>query len=216
MEDNRLDFRIDFEVRLSDSGDDAEDSILRYRGKIRVLDEVDNETFAGRIDASVIDVDSGTSSYHAILDVTADFAQYTPLISREGDDFSKAVYRASKLDGLSSPNLLILEELEILPDFRGQALGLQVIDRVTRRLGSGCGITAMLPHPLQAHAKVHDSSRFNQDMQYGAFDQDLDTGIAKLKKHYAKAGFVSLKGTPLMVRATHKDDDAESYRLVVA
>lgn len=45
-------------------------------------------------------------------------------------------------------NVLILDRLKILPEFRLRNLGLAVMRRLIERFGAGAGVVAMKPFPL--------------------------------------------------------------------
>jgi ribosomal protein S18 acetylase RimI-like enzyme len=87
-----------------------------------------------------------------------------------------------------SRNMLILDRLEILPQFRRQHLGLRYMRAAITRFGMGCRIAVMKPFPLQFADNVSKSNT-----------ADFRAATAKLKRYYAREGFESLRGSDLMI-----------------
>jgi len=98
-------------------------------------------------------------------------------------------------------NILILDRLEILPRFRGQQLGLQYVRAAISRFGIGCRLAAIKPFPLQFEGKMGSVSG-NETEYVGPSKSMLanfDAATKKLKKYYAREGFISLRNSDLMI-----------------
>jgi hypothetical protein len=101
-----------------------------------------------------------------------------------------------------SQNMLILDRLEILPEFRGQRLGLRYMRTVIRRFGLGCRIAAIKPFPLQFEPQP---TRGNSDLQWHArmntksLTRGKRAATIKLKEYYSREGFKPVRGTDLMI-----------------
>jgi hypothetical protein len=115
-------------------------------------------------------------------------AAYIPLIGKEAGNFSAPVCKKLGEEMVLSRNMLILDRLEIRPQFRGQELGLRYMRAAITRFGMGCRIAAMKPFPLQFEDKVSESTI-----------ADFRAATAKLKKYYARDGFEALRGSDLMI-----------------
>ncbi|XYJ09450.1 hypothetical protein ACSUZJ_18955 [Telluria sp. B2] len=85
-------------------------------------------------------------------------------------------------------NTLILDCLEILPEFRGYNLGLAVMRRLIDRSGAGAAVVAMKPFPLQhEYARAEEKVlEWQLKMKFDHLDQNLQRATAKLRRHYAR------------------------------
>lgn len=101
-------------------------------------------------------------------------------------------------------NILILDRLEILPDFRGRNLGLIVLRRLIERFGAGTAYVAMKPFPLQCESRSRDQEPWDVEMQLTEFSKNTRGSTARLRRYYARLGFKAMKGTPFMFRMTGK------------
>jgi hypothetical protein len=67
-------------------------------------------------------------------------------------------------DVVFSNNILILDRLEILSDYRGEELGLRFIKAAVRRYGIGCRLVAIKPYPLQHESTDRERDEWHQQM----------------------------------------------------
>ncbi|MPZ47604.1 MAG: hypothetical protein GEV05_30460 [Betaproteobacteria bacterium] len=97
----------------------------------------------------------------------------------------------------------MLDRLELLPEMRGRGLGLAVMRELIKRFGAGAGLVAVMPLPAQFGYRIRraDDDAWFRSMRLGEFAVDQTTATRKLSKHYRKVQFVSLPGTPFMVRS---------------
>jgi hypothetical protein len=114
--------------------------------------------------------------------------------------FSPAVRRILRDDIGPSRNMLILDRLEILPEFRRQRLGLRYIRTAMKRFGSGCRIAALKPFPLQFERTLDDldlgwRARMNLDL----LPRETRSAKTTLKEYYSREGFIPVGGTDLMI-----------------
>ena len=101
---------------------------------------------------------------------------------------------------MSGPNLFVIDRVEILPQYRGQGLGLQAISILIARLGAGAGTTAIIPFPLQFEYRRNDEATpWDADMALDRFSQDRDEATAKLSRYYERVGFTPVAETRVMV-----------------
>jgi GNAT superfamily N-acetyltransferase len=198
-----------------DGGDaDLEDyDALHYmyitRGTVVGADEEDKRTIAGSFRVSYIDVGAAMNAGASVFDIF-DYTQelcdyYSAIFDDETLNASAELNRLFEED-IWPGNVLILDRLEILPEFRGHDLGLVVIRRLIERFGAGAGVVAMTPFPLQHGCARDDDGEdeeekdWRQKMRYDNFDKNLQRAIGRLRRYYAKLGFKLMKGTPFMFR----------------
>jgi GNAT superfamily N-acetyltransferase len=96
-------------------------------------------------------------------------------------------------------NLLIIDRLEILPEFRGNNIGLECLRRCLQQYAHGCGVVALKCFPLQFEGRELDDPAWRRKMQLGKLSKDPKRSLAKLKKYYASLGFKIIPGTDFMV-----------------
>lgn len=167
-------------------------------------DEADGTVEVGRFRLFYIDVcaamNAGASVFD-IFDCTQETCDYYAAIFDVGTLAPSPALRRLFKDEVWPGNTLILDRLEILPEFRGYNLGLAVIRRLIERFGAGAAVVAMKPFPLQhEYARDEEEREWQLKMKFDHLDQDQQRATAKLRRHYAKLGFKLMKSTPFMFR----------------
>jgi hypothetical protein len=201
-------FYCTFRTEMSEWSCDGGPYLSEYEGEIRVglEDDVNEFRLAGRAKLFIVNPDAAEDHEEApslfeLLDLRGETAAYLPLVhSTEPNRFSPAVRRILREDIVPSRNMLILDRLEILPEFRRQQLGLRYVRTAIKRFGSGCRIAALKPFPLQFERTLDDPdlvwrARMNLDL----FSREARSAQASLKKYYSREGFIPLRGTDLMI-----------------
>src|SRR5215216_162041 len=131
MEFDSLQFVIAFKS-YADVNDEVENYLTSIEGEILASDENGTETLVGKLRAYYADLngasDADLEPYY-ILDLHAATAPFYPaLFDPKIDDFKRSVYRLAGND-IFNRNLLILDRMEILPEYRGKGLGLACLYR---------------------------------------------------------------------------------------
>jgi len=136
---------------------------------VHLDDEDDDEPhLAGRarlflLNAGAAENDEDAPPLLDLLDMRGETAAYLPLLDLTGPgNFSPAVCRILRDEMVLSQNMLILDRLEISPEFRRQQLGLRYMRTAIKRFGLGCRIVAIKPFPLQFEP---GPSRSDSDLQ---------------------------------------------------
>jgi hypothetical protein len=204
-------FYCSFRTNMSEWNGEGEPYLSEYEGELFVNldDDVDEPHLAGRArlfilnaDAAENDDENGPSLFE-LLDVRGETAAYLPLLhSTEAGNFSPAVCSIVREDMALSQNMLILDRLEILPEFRGQQLGLRYMRIAIKRFGLGCRIVAIKPFPLQLEPeRTHRDSDLDwyTRMNMKSLSRGTREATSKLKRYYGREGFVPVKGTDLMI-----------------
>ncbi len=188
--------------------DDPLDYIYPIGGRILKIDE-ENEVLVGKFRLLYTDVASavneGFTDVFEILDAHSGTAAdyYGSTFASSGMDFSEDL-RQLLDDDLFESNLLIFDRLELLPDSRGQNLGVAIMRRLIQRFSAGVGVVAIKPFPLQFESSIsaEDEDGWHAEMQLSSFQDPERDAVRKLKNHYSKLGFVEMKGTPHMFLST--------------
>lgn len=176
-------------------------------GRVVTHDDDDKETLIGKFRVFYIDADTvlngGYCSYFEMMDSRSETIGYYEHLYG-GEQGSVSAELEELLDGPpSNQNALILDRLEILPEYRHKRYGLIVLRRLIERFGSGVGIVAMKPFPLQCEASWReDVDEWRQRMKLDDFQKDETRSTAKLRWYYAALGFKRLPNTEFMFLST--------------
>jgi len=186
--------------------------LAEYNGEVFVTlegDEGDDTARrAGSTRLFVLNADAAENDNQdlcELLDRRSETAAFIPLIGEDSGNFSSAICRFLGEEMFLCRNVLLLDRLEILPQYRGQELGLQFMKAAIIRFGMGCRLAALKPFPLQFEGKmgtvqmagVGQVVRRPQGSRVAT--AKMRGATAKLKKYYARAGFVALNGSELMI-----------------
>ena len=89
-------------------------------------------------------------------------------------------------------NICLIENVTVRPKFRGHRIGIKAIKDIIFHYSSACGLFVIQPYPLQFDHRSH-----REDYAHLALDKFEDTeaeAFKKLKNHYKKMGFETIKG----------------------
>ena len=188
--------------------DDPLDYIYPIGGRILKIDD-ENEVLVGKFRLLYIDIASAMDErftdifqiFDAYSETTADY--YSSAFEPNEMDLSKDL-RQLLDDDIYESNLLIFDRLELLPDYRGQNLGIVIMRRLIQRFSSAAGVVAIKPFPLQFESSItaEDEEGWHVEMQLSNFQNPVQDAVQKLKDHYSKLGFVEMKDTPHMFLST--------------
>lgn len=174
-------------------------------GQVQIGDDDDDElrTTVGNFSVIVIDVEAAITEGECMFDVfdcSSKTVDYFSLYG-EGMEFVPEVVKALKGGERWSPNMLVLDRLEILPEHRGRRYGLEALRWMQFHFGTGCGIVVMKPFPLQfeSGARTSDGKEAFAKLGLGDFTDNKDAATRKLRTYYRQAGFVHVPGTEFMI-----------------
>jgi|688.fasta_scaffold324748_2 hypothetical protein len=191
--------------------DEPDRFVYTYSGDIFNTDDNDARIKIGKFTAHYVDVVEAINEGESIFDVldchSSSTSEYLePIFGNNLPEFSDDVEEINDgyADGL---NLLILDRIEIIPEFRGRSIGLKVLRHLMVRFSKGAGIIALKAFPLQ-----YENEKINQDdrdwqklMSFDRFLNDECASKEKLKDYYGALGFISLPDSDFMVFPTGLD-----------
>ena len=126
---------------------------------------------------------------------------YESLFDASGDLKESVVQRIGEDADLT--RFMILDRIEILPDYRGRALGAKVVLHLMERFAGDRGVVVVEPFPIQAESAPEAApfgSAWREMMGLDSLQPDEKKASASLRKFYSKVGFVPLPGSRFMVR----------------
>lgn len=191
---------------VSESGE-LDDLIYETSGDLFNIGDKDEREFVGKFRLYYVDVERAVNEGMPVFDMLDAHAHtveyYEPIFGSNAPEFSDRLTKLLHHDVLGS-NLLILDRLEILPEYRGKELGLSVMRHMMRRFSAGAAVVAIKPYPLQFEAgpSGEDEKKWRADFGLGQLPRDKRLATKTLCDYYSKLGFVRISRTPFMVRAT--------------
>ena len=170
--------------------------ILCYRGE-----EDETEVRAGELEAYIIDVYGAEALGYRVADifdqVQESFECYELLFDHGSGELKESF--VSAFDDAPSRNFLLLNRLEVLPDFRRARIGLAAISRALDVFGPGCGYAVLNVVPLQfGDVDMASREQWYRQMRLSEFSDDIGQARLKLQKHYSLLGFRPIAGTTWM------------------
>jgi GNAT superfamily N-acetyltransferase len=168
----------------------------------------ERRTVAGRFDAAYINVDKcvvdGVKLYGVMHAYSAETAEiYESLFNPHSDELQKNV--KDLLGGVTFRNILVINRVEILPEYRGMGLGLATMWNLIRRHSAGCGIVVLKAFPFQFRAgRSNDleESDWNKKMGYDPYIHTMEFAHEKLLFHVMKLGFERIGDTGVLALST--------------
>lgn len=161
---------------------------------------------AGRFRLYYADLDAALNARWGAVEVldtyqhTYDFARF--ILNRRGSLYARKLERLLG-DDLLPGNILILDRLEIRPQYRGEGLGLAVIRRLIERFSAGTELIALKAYPLQfEYQALSDPNPWKKSMVLATFQSDQQIAVAALQRYYSRLGFAAMPRTEFMFRAS--------------
>lgn len=185
-----------------------DDFIYETSGNLFGIDDNDDRELIGKFRVYYVDVECAINEGEPIFDVrdahSSHLEEYfEPVFGSEAPDFSNRLLDLLGHEVLGC-NLLILDRLEVLPQYRGKGLGLSVLRHMITRFSSGAALVAMKPFPLQFEAAPSSAAekKWRTRLSLAQLPTDKDVATEKICQYYSKLGFLSLGSTPMMVMST--------------
>jgi len=126
---------------------------------------------------------------------------FQPIASQFKQDVCDAISMSPK-----SKRILFVSNIEILPGFRRQELGLRVLEYLISRLGFGASLVVVAPYPLQFELKR--LNEYGEEWASKMGIEDLSErrvkSFKKLRDHYRRAGFSAFGNNPYMIKRVDK------------
>lgn len=163
--ENRYAQQIDAEIYSTDE-DGEKDKVIGFMSGIKLLIQSLADTTFSTLD---------------LFDVHEESSHFAKLYSQKTGDF-----KSKNFEGFLGSDLLILTRIEILSSFRGLGIGKFVIKDFILNFGSGCGLVALKPFPLQFESRL---SSYRAIMGYDTMNKSKLKSKQNLINFYAEIGF---------------------------
>lgn len=173
----------------------ADDFYTSYHGTIYGAYDFDSpKVKVGRIEYMRIDLARAMEAHMSPYDVLDGIDQDTynfglALLDSKTNEIRETIGGKFVLP----PDILIIfQQLQILPEFRGNSLGLLATYAVMKRYCGGYTAFVLKPFPLQ----FDDGHQFEySNLDLHEFKIDSDKATTKLREHYSKLGFWQVDDT---------------------
>lgn len=203
-DDNSL-VSIEFKTTCNNSDEIEEKFLTRFEGTIQARDENDQKCLVGFCKASQLRFDEAMNHGYSCLDVFDIEGSFLdigePLLVGE-NEFSSVLYEKYAEQLFYISGVLIIERIEILPQYRGRDYGLLALEQVISQLAfdEDC-IAALKAYPLQYEKEsLIKSLSEERKKALGNFTCSFNDGLQKLVEYYRKAGFELFNSDSVMVR----------------
>ncbi len=182
---------LEHRVRLEDE-DPYDEIIQHYQSRIvRVREE--KETLAGTFDFYVANVSLAVNRGVDIVDVAdsidGDLCAYCEALFEAGTASDLRDEVTEQFEYPTGSRVLMLHLAKVLPEFRGQNLGLVAARKIIEQFGDG--LVVAKAQPLQHHDGFNDESA----MAYETFEPVRDTALKRLTRHWQRLGFKPIGDT---------------------
>lgn len=163
----------------------------------RIIAETHNggKEDAGRIRASLIQfsaaLDHGISTGRIGDGISGEISEYWEhLFDMETGYLKEEIQTEFEVASL---DLLIIDYVEIYPKFRGTGISVSAIDRTIGVFGTGCGLVARRPWPLQFSSAVASDEKALKKRAVPNVAEDV--ALRKLRAYWSRIGFWPLGKT---------------------
>ena len=190
--------------------DEPDDYVMQVRGKIlhdRILPTETLKEICGRFICRIVNIqhadNDGVSTFDVFDSEAELFSIYENIFDADTEDYNSKINDLFHGD-IYGHNILVIDRVDILPNYRGHKLGLAVVNELIQILGIGCGLVACVIDPVNWEV-VHDDKEYNQwilDMKPSSFISDEVQARVNLSKYFGRLGFVQVNNSPLHVLST--------------
>ena len=122
-----------------------------------------------------------------------DHSQFLFEIGQTIFDFDREEFKESLLEEIESgsANLLVIDRLELLPQWRHKGIGKKIIKDMILRFSGCCDLIVLKAFPLQKEAANSDTniSEWRKKMQMDILPGDEEFSFLKVYSYYQKIGF---------------------------
>ena len=108
-------------------------------------------------------------------------------------DFGEEDFRSEIINDkdTNGSDVLIIERIEILPEYRSKRYGEVALKEIVRKFSSSVAIIAVKPFPLQLEPSPDKEMK---QKKYGLLDKNSKTAFKSLCGFYKRCGFKNIKG----------------------
>jgi GNAT superfamily N-acetyltransferase len=188
---------IEFTLEISKSDDEPSDYISIYDGHINA--KVSSRTNwdidvrkVGKIQIYIIErsrsEDDGEPIFDVMDSLTSDsFDCFETLFDQKTNDYQEKVKKLQDENRIFMPDMMLINRVEIDPEYRGKGIAKEAVLRVIKKLGTSCDLITCKPFPIQYSRTAKD-----HPVAFRA-------ARTKVREFWKKVGFVRVPATDYYV-----------------
>jgi GNAT superfamily N-acetyltransferase len=147
-------FRTKFEVSISHDDHNPSDFITVYHGIIIEMMTDEHERTIGKLTLYIVErgrvLNDGISLFEVMDCLDGDSCDcFGNLFDSETEELKPKVDRVLSEDRAIQADIMLINRLELEPQYRGRGIGKEVTLRVIQNFGANCGVITCIPIPLQ-------------------------------------------------------------------
>lgn len=181
---------------------ESDDWISEINGEVFNYTENDEKEVIGKCRHFFIDLENSEETAHDLLDIRNELDPYVCMYEENTTSFTDDVLTVCKNDVWNS-NLLIIDRIEVLPNYRGHGLAKTIIDDAINLFSPRTDVIALKAYPLQLECKVpeHCPKKWERLMNLKALEMNEAKAEQKLMAYYETLGFISIDQDGVMVKS---------------
>lgn len=162
----------------------------------RVDEEKGSDQLIGKGFFSILHLNRALDHDYPLFDVfdgTAEIMNMAEVIFNleEEDNYWSKLDDFYKFDMLTSYDICFIEQIELLPKYRGKGMGKWVIKNIMERFYGSCGLVILHAYPLQHENGNRYSSEWMSEMKLDELESDLEKAQYKLFHYCQQMGFLN-------------------------
>lgn len=176
------------------------------KGHIYDYDDNDKEVTVGYLKLYYCDLERAFNndiSFYDVLDAHSSSTEryYSTLFDIETEEVNPIIFNLLGYE-TSEMNFLIIDRIEILPEFRGKGLSKYVLEEAVKMFSNKTFAVVLEPFPLQDEpedAKSEETKEWDKMMDYKTFKDDKTEAKEALVNHYKNLGFIEIPESGFML-----------------
>ena len=198
MEDKLYEIEYQFTSELSEI--EGSRYITTYSGNLFEKDDSDNgKEIIGKVSLKFLLLELALNQgyhYHEIFDTEGDIYEIGQEIFDFDSEEIKEDIRMFYEEEILSPDICIIQRIEIIENYRGQGLGSKIIKDIYNRFSSCCGLFVLKVFPLQFDSgfKKLKNTDWGRKLNLEKLGVDKEGAFYRLKAYYQKLGFNHIEG----------------------
>ncbi len=174
----------------------------RYARDFRIriyarTDETREIWLAGKVVFKIVYVQNAITAGYDLYEIF-DSYEITSQYGSQIFDFEEMIIKediGACVDGmLMEDNICFLENIEILPRFRGYSLAAKLTKDIIFHFGAACSLFVIDPCPMQFETKGQKLDEWQSRLGLNTFSTDEKIAFEKLRNYFKSFGFFEIEG----------------------
>lgn len=201
---------IDFNFRMPINNNGkylAEDSVYSINGTILTLDENGEDQIVGKVELIYCDLELGINNECSPFDIMDLHSEttldcYHILFDETTEKLKSIISKKLSIENIPifNPNILIIDRIEILPEYRGHNLTLSILKQSLTIFSNKTFVTILKSFPLQLEPlNSSKDNKWTKQMSLSSFNLKEQLAKEKLMNYYKSLGFQQIDNTDYLL-----------------